>query len=189
MIKQTNGFASLFLSVLACFVLCGAAFAAQPVLDKPAAPDIYLSESHFGETVITVTFPVPQSIRDFKAQSEKPGAPSLLIEFDTRMDEAEWFLDRVSGGERKAPLQEELLNQFKYRFLVYSPGAELINMTKYESEFEAFMFGLESWDLDNRSVSFRYRYVYEQMLPSAGGPVWEDRASPWSDEVSVGKKR
>ena len=182
--------AGLFFSALVCFALCGAAFAAQPVLDKPAAPDLYLSKDDFGETVITVSFPVPQRIRNFQKQAEtQPGAPNLLIEFDTRMDGGKWFLDRESGGPRKAPLQEELLNRFKYRFLVYRPGAELVSMTKYESAFEAFMFEHESWDLDNHSASFRYRYVYEQMLPSGDEPAWEDRASPWSDEVSVGKKR
>ena len=183
-------FAVLFLSGLTGLAFWGAAFAAQPVLDKPAAPSLDPRKDTIGETVITVSFPVPQSIRGFQADSDKPGAmPNLLIEFDVRLDGGEWFLDREAGGPRKAPLQEELLNQRKYGFLVYSLGAELKSMTKYESEFEAFMFGHEPWNLDNRSVSFRYRYVYEQMLPGGDGPVWEDRVSPWSDEVSVGKKR
>ena len=178
---------SLFILIGSCLALCGAAFAAMPVLDKPAAPELYTGKNTMDETVIIVRFPVPQSIRDFVAQSEtQPGAPSLLIEFDTRMDGGAWFLDREAGGSRKTPLQEELLEQFKYRFLVYGRGAELKNKTKYESEFEAFMFGYESWDLDKHSHSFRYRYVYEQLLP---GPVWEDRTSPWSDEATAGKKR
>ena len=183
-----NIFAALFLSALACLAIYGAAFAADPVLDKPAAPELAVSANNFDETVITVSFPTPQSIRDFKAEAEtRPGAPDLLVEFDARIDGGEWFLDRVSGGPRKAPLQEELY--FKYRFMVYRTGAEFAGTTKYEIEFEAFMFEHEPWDLDKHSVSFRYRYVYEQTRPGGDGPIWEDIASPWSDEVSVGKKR
>ena len=179
---------SFFLLGLVSIFLCGAAFAAQPVPDKPAAPELYPGKNYMDETVLIVSFPVPQSIRAFLAQSEKqPGAPKLLIEFDTRMDGEKWFLDRVAGGSRERPLQEELLEQFKYRFLVYAPGADFKKRTQYESEFEAFMFGYKSWDLSKHSYSFRYRYVYEQLLPGNKGPVWEDRTSPWSDEATAGK--
>jgi len=181
-------FGSIFLLALVFLALCLTAFAAQPVLDKPAAPALAAQVNAMDETVIIISFPVPQSIRNFKAEVEnQPGAPNVLIEFDTRMDGGEWFFDRKAGGERKSPLQEELLNQFKYRFLVYDPGASLKDMPKYESEFEAFMFGFEPWNLDKHSVSFRYRYVYEQLVSGGDGPVWQDTASPWSDEVSVGK--
>ena len=181
-------FCGLFVTVLACFVACGAAFAAQPVLDKPAPMSFTLENDSLDEVdaVIILRFPVPQSIRNYAAQAEKEaGAPNLLIEFDTRMDGGKWFLDRKAGGRKKSPLQEELLDQFKYRFLVYDPDAESMNVAQYESEFEAFMFEYDSWDWDNHSHSFRYRYVYEQVLP---GPVWVDRASPWSDEITVGKR-
>ena len=183
-----NTLSTLFLSAIACLAFCGAVCAAQPVLDKPAAPSLAALINAMDETVIIVSFPVPQSIRDFKEEVEtQPGAPNILIEFDTRMDDGEWFFNREAGNTRKVPLQEELLNQFKYRFLVYDPGENLKNMPKYESEFEAFMFGFEPWNLVKHSVSFRYRYVYEQLISGGDEPVWQDRVSPWSDEVSVGK--
>ena len=186
--KFSSFFISFFILGLASIILCGAAFAAQPVLDKPAAPELHTGKNSMDETVLIVSFPVPQSIRAFLAQSEKqPGAPKLLIEFDTRMDGEKWFLDRVAGGSRERPLQEELLEQFKYRFLVYAPGADFKKRTQYESEFEAFMFGYKSWDLSKNFYSFRYRYVYEQRLPGNKGPVWEDRTSLWSDEATAGK--
>jgi hypothetical protein len=171
-------------------VLCGPALAAQPVLDTPAAPELYREKNTMGEMVLRLRFTVPKSIRDYVAQAEtEAGAPRLLVEFDFRMDNGPWFLDRKPGGGRRAPLQEELLGQFKYRFLVESPGAALIKAKEYQSVFEAFMFGLEAWNTAAHTYSFRYRLVYEQMLPGEGGPEWSDRTSPWSAVATTERKK
>jgi hypothetical protein len=179
-------FVPAFLCLAVLFA--AAAFAAQPALDRPSGPEIRAGKNTMDETTLIVSLPVPQSIRDFAAEAEtQSGAPNLLIEFDTRTDGGRWFMDRDSEQRRENSLQGTLLEGRKYRFMVYDPGADLKNMTEYVSEFEAFMFELDEWDLKNHSYSFRYRYVYEQLLPGPGGPSYEERSSPWSDEAAIGK--
>ena len=176
------------LALMLSAAMASASWAAAPVLDKPEALTIQTAKNTMDETVLRTVFPVSPEIRAFKRQAAlETGAPNLVIEYDMRLDGGKWFMDRKPGQEREESLQAHYLNVLRNGFLAYNPGEGMSEADEYVCDFEAFMFELDKWDLENHVYACRYRFVYEQYLPGRDGPSYKERVTPWSDEAQIGK--
>jgi hypothetical protein len=165
------------------------AFAATPVMDKPEKPVITTGTNTMDETVIHVIFDLPPEITAFEVEAAgQTGAPNLIVEYDMRVDGGKWFMDREDGVEREAGLQEYYITTLKNNFLAYDYSESIRKgAKKIDCDFEGFMFWFDGWDLENHLYSFRYRFVYEQLLPRQGKkPGYSERVTEWSDEATIG---
>jgi hypothetical protein len=186
-----GGFPKIIPALVLGMFVTAAATAAAPFMGKPAKPFIEIGKNTMGEAVLNVIFAVPPEIAAFEEEAAgQTGAPNLVIEYDVRVDGGKWLMDRKTGAEREAGLQAYYIGTLKNNFLAYDFSQRIIEgAKKIDSGFESWMFGFgDEWDLKNHSYSFRYRFVYEQLLPDHGGkPGYKERATEWSDEASAGK--
>jgi hypothetical protein len=186
--KKTKFFVLLFVFFAASASV--GAFAATPLMERPAKPVITTGTNTMDETVIHVIFDVPPEITAFEVEAAgQTGAPNLVVEYDVRVDGGKWLMDREVGVEREAGLLTYYMTTLKNNFLAYDYSESIRKgARKIDCAFEPWMFGFgDEWDFKKHSYSFRYRYVYEQLLPNHGRkPGYFERVTEWSDETAIG---
>lgn len=163
-----------------------------PTLEKPISITVRLTEND-GEILLRYTQPdsIIEIINNTNDDWEAP-----IIELDVKINDGDWTFNRTPSGFRIAGLEElygellaDLWPDLAASFVLYPGNTIHDELNSFDSWLFADWLGRDSWDLENNTYSFRFRYVYEYDFYDEASDTWglKEIVSPWSDVTSIGK--
>ncbi|MGE4277757.1 MAG: S-layer homology domain-containing protein, partial [Lawsonibacter sp.] len=168
-----------------------------PVLEQPKSLGVRMAEDN---TTLILRYTQPDSIMDIIENTEEGWEPPL-IELDVKLNEGSWTFDRTPGVFREQALAEYYETSYAGIIggtwpgvtgdtFILLPGNTIHDET---NAFDAWLYpdwmGLDGWNMENNTYSFRFRYVYEYESYDEASDTWGymDVVSSWSDTAVIGK--
>lgn len=153
-----------------------------PVLEKPVSLTVRVDENNDLQLRLTHSDSMMRYM---------DGDTWIMYELDFKINDGPWKFDKNWDGvilqEGVIPYYENLYDQMNVAGFLNNINHDERN--SIDLPIFHFNLGLDAFDLQNNTYSFRYRYLheYEVLDPATGEWGYRIIASPYSDIASIGK--
>lgn len=155
-----------------------------PVLEKPAS--LTVRDSGYDELLLRLTQP-----NGIMESMESVEGFLVLYELDFKINDGPWKFDKNWAG---VILPDNVISYYESLYDKMNIVGYLNNIGHDErNAIDIPIFpenlGLDAFDLQNNTYSFRYRYLYEYEAPDPASEEWGYKviASPYSETAVIGK--
>lgn len=158
-----------------------------PVLEKPAS----LTVRYGGNDDLLLRLTQPDSIMEYMEEDESGEYYTIFYELDFKINDDPWKFDKSWAG---VIVPEGVIGYYESIYDIMNVTGYLNNIGHDEKNaFDTPIFpenlGLDAYDLQNNTYSFRYRYLYEYEAQDPATEEWGYKAiaSPYSETAVIGK--